>query len=176
MKMNFSKNKLKQTLVFVLIASALGLLAFVSKPVTPQSEEIKWYDFQEGYEKAMKDKKILFVDSYTDWCGYCKLMDRNTFSDPQIINILNTHFIPVKFNPEKDGKYLVNNKVLSGWELQYFLGSGKHYGFPSFFVWENPESSNQVKLHVGYQKPKPFLKVLNNYLPDDKKVAEETEN
>jgi thioredoxin-related protein len=160
-----NKTFLHTSLFVLMLISAATFTAFVNNSTNKHDEEIKWYDFQEGYEKSIKDNKMLFVDSYTDWCGYCKLMDRNTFSDPEIIQVLNTHFIPVKFNPEKDGKYMVKNKVMTGWELQYFLGSGKHYGFPSFFVWVNPETNTQIKMHVGYQKPKPFLSELNKYPP-----------
>ncbi|MEL6274258.1 MAG: thioredoxin family protein [Bacteroidota bacterium] len=53
-----------------------------------------------GSEKDKKPKK-LFVDLYTQWCGYCKKMDRQTFSDPLVAKYLNEHFYPVKFDAEQ---------------------------------------------------------------------------
>jgi len=38
---------------------------------------------------------------YTDWCGWCKVMDKNTFNDPQVAKLLNEKFYPVKFNAEQ---------------------------------------------------------------------------
>lgn len=43
----------------------------------PMSTELKWFGFEEGYAKSVKEGKILLVDAYTDWCGWCKVMDKN---------------------------------------------------------------------------------------------------
>jgi thioredoxin-related protein len=63
-------------------------------------EGIKWLDFNKGYELAKKKNKIMIVDVYTEWCGWCKRMDKDAYEKPNIINAINEDFIPVKFNPE----------------------------------------------------------------------------
>lgn len=62
---------------------------------------VKWLSFEEAVEASKKEKRPIFIDVYTDWCGYCKLMDKNTFSDPEVAELLNSNFYPVKFNAEQ---------------------------------------------------------------------------
>lgn len=64
------------------------------------SDEINWMTWSE-VETALKDeKKKVFVDVYTDWCGYCKKMDKTTFKDKEIVKYINDNFYAVKFDAE----------------------------------------------------------------------------
>jgi thioredoxin-related protein len=62
---------------------------------------VKWMSFEEAVEKSQKEKKKIFIDVYTDWCGWCKVMDKKTFSHPEVAKILNEEFYAVKFNAEQ---------------------------------------------------------------------------
>lgn len=62
---------------------------------------VKWLTFEQAVQKSAKEKRLIFIDVYTDWCGWCKVMDKNTFSDPEVARILNEKFYPVKFNAEQ---------------------------------------------------------------------------
>lgn len=62
---------------------------------------IKWMSFEEAVEKSKTTKRKIFIDVFTDWCGWCKVMDKNTFPDPQIARIMNENFYPVKLNAEQ---------------------------------------------------------------------------
>ncbi len=77
----------------------LALLLLTIGPAT-FAQIIKWYGFEEAIELCKKQPKKIFVDVYTDWCGWCKVYDRNTFSDPEIAEYMNKHYYPVKFNAE----------------------------------------------------------------------------
>lgn len=55
------------------------------------------------------DKKKIFVDVYTDWCGWCKVMDRSTFQDSTIIGYMNKYFHAVKLNAEMKDTLVFNN-------------------------------------------------------------------
>ncbi|HEX7015836.1 MAG TPA: DUF255 domain-containing protein [Cyclobacteriaceae bacterium] len=79
---------------------AFFLLAW-SIPATFCHGQVKWMTFEEAVQRSKTEKKKIFIDVYTDWCGYCKIMDKNTFNDPEVARILNEDFYPVKFNAEQ---------------------------------------------------------------------------
>ena len=57
--------------------------------------------FEEAIEKSKTEKRKIFIDVFTDWCGWCKVMDKSTFPDPTIAGLLNEKFYPVKFDAEQ---------------------------------------------------------------------------
>src|SRR6266436_2389769 len=66
------------------------------------SAAVDWgHDYDAALEKAKKDKKLVMVDLYTDWCGWCKKLDKDTYSDKDVAAKLAKDFIAVKVNPEK---------------------------------------------------------------------------
>ena len=71
-----------------------------------ESPKIKWVDFNTGLAQAQQTGKLAVIDCYTDWCGWCKVMDKKTFSDRKIIERINEKYMAIKFNPEKPGKYI----------------------------------------------------------------------
>jgi thioredoxin-related protein len=79
-------------------ASVLVLTAMDSRP-TP--EPLEWITFEEAVEKSKTEKRKIFIDVYTDWCGWCKVMDKETFSDPKVAALLGGKFYAVKFNAEQ---------------------------------------------------------------------------
>lgn len=62
---------------------------------------VNWMSFEQAIEANKKEKKLIFIDVYTTWCGPCKMMDKFTFSDPEVAKILNARFYPVKLNAEQ---------------------------------------------------------------------------
>ena len=60
---------------------------------------------------AEESPKKIFIDVYTDWCGWCKRMDKATFQRPEVATYMNEHFYNVKFNAEQkeDIEILGNN-------------------------------------------------------------------
>ena len=79
------------------------------------AEEVKWVDFNTGYSIAMKKKKVMLIDVYTDWCGWCKKLKRNTFSDKQIGTFFNNNFINVAIDAEKgEGPNLAQKYRVNG--------------------------------------------------------------
>jgi len=76
------------------------ILLLTAACLTSSAQDIKWYGFQEAVELCKKQPKKIFIDVYTDWCGWCKVYDRNTFSNPAIAEYMNKHYYPVKFNAE----------------------------------------------------------------------------
>ena len=88
----------------------LGLAVFGLNAAMAQ-EEIKWYSIEEAVQLANEEPKVLVIDVYTDWCGWCKRMDATTFSDPDIAAIMNNHFYPVKLNAEGKDDIVIGDKT-----------------------------------------------------------------
>lgn len=63
-------------------------------------QTVKWHTFEEAMELNKTNPKKVLIDFYTDWCGWCKVMDKNTFANPNIATFINQNFYAVKFNAE----------------------------------------------------------------------------
>ncbi|WP_425392202.1 thioredoxin family protein [Ekhidna sp.] len=66
-----------------------------------ENEKVNWLTFEEAIALHEKQPKKLLIDLYTDWCGWCKVMDRNTYSQDDIATYINENFYPVKFDAEQ---------------------------------------------------------------------------
>jgi len=72
--------------------------------------------------KAKAENKLVFVDFYTTWCGPCKLVDKEVFSDQSVGDFMNDHFVSVKVNAEKaNGPTLAAVYNVSGYPTLLFL-------------------------------------------------------
>lgn len=92
------KNKL---ILFLLVFTTLWSSSVVFGQVdSKSSDEINWMTWSEVEEALKEEKRKIFVDVYTDWCGWCKQMDKTTFKDKEIISYINENFYAVKFNAE----------------------------------------------------------------------------
>ena len=129
--------------------------------INGESPKIKWVDFNTGLAQAQQTGKLAVIDCYTDWCGWCKVMDKKTFSDPKIIERINEKYIAIKFNPEKPGKYFAGSKdSLSGRQLLMALSNNKPSGYPTFFFFV-PQDTKLFQL-PGYQDANQFGATMNN--------------
>lgn len=81
---------------------------------------VKWMTFEEALKKSKSEKRPVFIDVYTDWCGWCKVMDKNTFSDPVVAKLLNEKFYAVKFNGEQKEDVVFDGNTFK------FVASGRN--------------------------------------------------
>ncbi len=65
------------------------------------ANEIHWLTFEEAEKKMKEQPRKVLVDIYTDWCGWCKVMDKKTYTNAALIQYVNEHFYAVKFNAEQ---------------------------------------------------------------------------
>jgi len=77
----------------------------------PEAGKVNWMTLEQALEKTKTEKRKIFVDVYTDWCGWCKRMDSTTFVNPAVANYLNEHYYPVKFNAEQQQDVTLNGKT-----------------------------------------------------------------
>lgn len=139
---------------------ALLFIAFISTSFTLQKEdEIKWLDFNKGYELAKKKNKIMLVDVYTDWCGWCKRMDRDAYAKANIIEAVNKDFVAIKFNPEIQGVvYSFEGKKYTGEQLAGVISNNQINGYPTtIFLYPKAKKSEIV---VGYKNAEQMEPVL----------------
>ncbi|ACO03051.1 conserved hypothetical protein [Persephonella marina EX-H1] len=62
---------------------------------------INWLDFNEGMRRAEKEKKLILLDIYAQWCHWCNVMENTTYSDKEVVHIVNRYYIPVRVDAEK---------------------------------------------------------------------------
>lgn len=77
-----------------------GAIASTSTSVV-DDKEVRWMNIDEVQVAMKKQPKMVWIDVYTDWCGWCKRMDKTTFSNPNVIKYLNEHFYAVKLDAEQ---------------------------------------------------------------------------
>jgi thioredoxin-related protein len=85
----------------VAILFSIVSMVSVDQSVVVEETPVHWMTFTEAIKKSKTEKRKIFIDVYTDWCGWCKVMDKNTFSDPIIAKLLNENFYAVKLNAEQ---------------------------------------------------------------------------
>ena len=149
---------MKKYYVFLLIA----LIGVSFKSFKPKETELKWYDWNEGYNLAHKKNKLVLVDIYTSWCGWCKRMDHDTYTDAGIQEQISKEFIPVKFNPEeKNIVYKVDTMSLNGPQLLNLLTNYNPSGYPTIVV-IYPKKNAVLLSQAGYQNAEQFKQTLTN--------------
>lgn len=120
------------------------------------STSIKWHGYGEALEKSKKQGKPIFIFFYTDWCIYCKKMDRDVFSDRDIIAYMNDNYINVRVNPENEkGRMMIMGKETSAAYLMSMTGAK---GFPHIMFWDKKQQP--VTTMPGYIDKKVFLPML----------------
>ncbi len=146
---------IKYCLFAILIVSAFAV----------QSQDIKWMTWEEAAAANAKQPKKIFVDVYTDWCGWCKRMDVTTFKEPSVVAIMNEKFYAVKLNAEQ--KETITWK---GQEFKWVAGGRSGYNqlasglldgqlsFPSFVMLDSVFS--RIAISPGYKAGDVLIKEL----------------
>ena len=161
-------------LIFKLMKNTLILLfTLICATLGHAQEKIQWMTIEEAYALTTTEEspKKIFIDVYTDWCGWCKRMDKATFQKPEVAMYMNENFYNVKFNAEqKEDIEILGNTfkfVAQGsrgyHELAAALLNGK-MSYPTvLFMNGKFEMLSPVP---GYQEVTAFLKVAH-FFGDD---------
>jgi thioredoxin-related protein len=120
--------------------------------------KLEWLAFDAAAAKAAKMNKHLIVDVYTTWCGYCRLMDRATYGNPEIAAYLTDNFVLAKVNGESPNLLHWRGEELS--ERQFARKVGVT-GYPStFFMKPDAEMLGGVP---GFIQPPDFM-IYSHYV------------
>lgn len=135
-----------------------------------KSSEITWLNLEQAEGLGNGEKKMYFLDLYTSWCGWCKVMDRETFTNAEIIKYMNENFHNVKFDAEQKEQATFDGK-------QYDWMAGGRNGvnqlavellqgdlsYPSYVVLD--ENKKLVKTFKGFMEAESFLQVIKSVVP-----------
>ncbi|WP_435353337.1 thioredoxin family protein [Emticicia sp. SJ17W-69] len=75
----------------------------------PKKHEVEWLTLQEAYLRTQKEPRKTIIDVYTAWCGWCKVMDKQTYTNPELIDYLNKNFYMVKLDAESKQDIIIGN-------------------------------------------------------------------
>jgi len=138
--------------------SALSLLAIALIAAVPSDEKttgIEWLSFEAAHAKTVKEKKLMMVDVYTDWCSWCKVMDKETFNHPAVVRFARQHMVMAKMNAESDARVRFKNLEYTQRQLAMSLGVT---GYPTVVFFD--QKGDLLTSLSGYVPPDKFLPIL----------------
>ena len=91
----------------------LLVILVVLLPFSSHAQDINWLSMDEALAKQKEIPKKIMIDMYTTWCGPCKMLDRNTFSNPKLAEYVNANYYAVKFNAEGNESLQFNGQPLT---------------------------------------------------------------
>ncbi len=146
---------------------SLILVVSLSSWSSPEVEGgVKWLTFEEAVVLHKENPKKLLIDLYTDWCGWCKVMDRETYSNEKLSAYINENFYPVKFNAEQRESVVFDGHTFK------FIPQGRRgvhelaaaltrnqLSYPTTVFMD--EELRIIQPIAGYLKPKQMEPILN---------------
>ena len=173
--------------LFLIAIIAFTTLAFTKKDTYTPAPTINWMSFEEAVAAQKENPKKIMMDAYTNWCGPCKLLDKNTFHNADVVKYVNENFYAVKFNAEGNesitfkGKTYTNprynaakaNARNSSHQLSGFF---RIQAYPTILFLD--EEANYLAPVKGYRTPRQlelYLKLFGDNDYKTVKTAEEWE-
>lgn len=160
--------KLLSCCAFLLLVGGIYSFTLTNSPNPEEpvvTDELKWYTWEEAVEANKTEKRKIFVDVYTDWCGWCKRMDKATFNDEKVKAYIRDNFYPVKLNAEQKEDIIFNGHTFTWVEggrrgvhtLAYSLVDGQ-LSYPT--VVYLTEDFERIAVSPGFKNADQFLDEL----------------
>ncbi len=159
----FTMKKYTYTLAFLVLLMMYGSEVLGQKG-------IHWMSWEEAMEKSKTEKRFIFIDVYTQWCGWCKRMDKNTFQQEEVAKYINEHYYPIRFDAEYKDVISLHGKeyhfVPSGRRGYHELAAAITFGKLSFptIVFMDPDWK-VIQPIPGYQDAKTF-RLISKYFAE----------
>ncbi len=150
--------------VITIIFLAMSQSAFSDNQA--EQSGIKWVSMEEAERLAKQNPKKIFVDFYTDWCGWCKRMEEVTFAHPEIAAYINANYYAVKFNAEQTDPVTFRSQIFvnenptarrSSHNFARAVLQGR-MSYPSVAFFD--ENLNLITAIPGFREPKQFEPIL----------------
>jgi thioredoxin-related protein len=136
------------------------------RPAPAARVSVQWLSLQEAQTRSKDEPKVILLDLYTDWCYWCKVMEKNTYEDPRVAGYVEKNFYPVRFNAETrssitwKGQSFAYNPNYKVNELAVSLTHG-NLAFPTTVIITPDDRSPQYL--SGYLKPADLEPVLRYF-------------
>jgi len=152
----------------LILIPVLFLFSF-AKVKSTEKEKINWLTVEELNVKMKSESKPVIIDLYTNWCYWCKVMDKKTYTNPKVISYINEHFYAVKVNAETkeavqwdNKKYDYNSKDKVN-NFALYLTQGQ-LEFPNTVIF--PDVQNSPAAIPGFMEPKE-IEIVLKYFGDE---------
>ncbi len=120
------------------------------EPAAPKENGIIWLSMDDLQVKMKANPKKVYMDMYTDWCGWCKKMEASTFSNPDVIKYMNENFYCVRFNAERKDTFRFMGK-------EYFFDPAKRANTLAASLMRDQLSyPTSIIMEERYQNPQPI--------------------
>ncbi len=141
---------------------------FALQLATTSVAQVHWLTWEEAQAKNQVEPRKIIVDVYTQWCGWCKKMDKATFEDPAISAYINKNYYAVKFDAQTKTDITFKGKVYkyvkqgeSGFnELANEILFGR-MSFPTIVFFD--EKLNLIQPLQGYKDPESMNKIMKYF-------------
>lgn len=120
--------------------------------------EVQWKNLTAGLEEAKKSNKKILLDVYTDWCGWCKRLDKDVYANEKVADYLKQQYVAVKLNAESTAKVTYKGKTISEMEVAQAFGI---HSYPNIiFLDAAGEPINSLGGYVNAEKFLPIVKFI----------------
>ncbi|MDI6766419.1 MAG: thioredoxin fold domain-containing protein [Bacteroidota bacterium] len=147
---------MKKTLILVTALFLVSYIGYANNKI-----ELKWKKYDVGLAEAKKAKKKIIVDVYTDWCKWCKKLDKEVYADDSVAAYLQKQYILVKVNGESSTQIKYKGKQLTEMQLTQLL---KVTGFPAIIFLDT--SGEVIDRISGFVPADRFLPIVR-YIGED---------
>ncbi|EMR03224.1 thioredoxin family protein [Cesiribacter andamanensis] len=152
---------MKFSLMSLLLTAALSLGYIHESTATGIRFETDWNG---AVQRAKRENKLLFVDFYATWCGPCVYMSERVFTDKEVGNYFNQHYISVKIDAEKEEQALVEKIQLEAYPTLVFFDPNQE------IIYKKVGSMSAPELISMGRQVKDFRSLGKN--PDLKKMSQ----